>query len=299
MQDNAKDVERGQFLVETEWLAEHWQDANVRVVDMRGYVRTVMRDNTQEALYVGAREEYEQEHIPGAVYIDWTSDIVDLDDPVEAQIAPAHVFARTLERLGIGDEHLVVVYDAHPASQFATRLWWAMHYYGHRSVAVLNGGLPKWQRENRPMTAEVPVYPPAKFTPEVQPLLRATAEDVLAALNQSDTLIIDARDRAQYIGEVARGHGRFGHIPGASNVPREALIAPDGTFRSNEELKQVFANAHLEPEKRVIAYCNGGVAATSVLFSLAMLGHPALTNYDGSWNEWGSRPDLPTEIEQH
>ncbi|HET8845820.1 MAG TPA: sulfurtransferase, partial [Ktedonobacteraceae bacterium] len=259
----------------------------------------VMRDDTQEALYVGARDEYEQGHIPGAIYIDWTSDIIDLDDPIEAQIAPPEVFAQTLKRLGIGDQHLVVAYDAHPASQFATRLWWALNYYSHRKVVVLNGGLPKWQRENRPMTAEIPDYPPARFTPVIQSSWRATAQDVLAALNKSDTMIIDARDRGQYTGEVARGHGRFGHIPGAINVPREALIAPDGTFRSNEELSSVFASAQLEPDKQVIAYCNGGVAATSVLFSLAMLGHSFLTNYDGSWNEWGSRPDLPVELEQH
>jgi thiosulfate/3-mercaptopyruvate sulfurtransferase len=288
--------ERKHFLVETDWLAEHLHDPNLRIVDMRGYVRTVLRDDVQEALYVGAPDEYEQEHIPGAVYIDWTRDIVDLDDPVEAQIAPPDKFARVMERLGIGDQHLVVAYDTHPASQFATRLWWALRYYGHRDVVVLNGGLPKWQRENLPLTAEIPSYPPAKFTPVVQSAMRATAQDVLAALNQPGTLLIDARDTAQYSGAVARGHGRAGHIPGAVNVPREELIAGDGTFRSNAELSQTFAKAQLKPEERVIAYCNGGVAATTVLFSLAMLGYPTLTNYDGSWNEWGSRVDLPTEV---
>src|SRR5690348_12958776 len=114
--------ERNHFLVETDWLAEHLQDPNLRIVDMRGYVRTVtVQPGVQEASYVGAREEYAQGHIPGAVYIDWTQDIVDLDDPVEAQVASASQFAQTLERLGIGDEHLVIAYDTHPASQFATR----------------------------------------------------------------------------------------------------------------------------------------------------------------------------------
>ncbi|SRR5258708_1664627 len=290
--------ERKHFLVETDWLAEHLHDPNLRIVDMRGYVRTVLRDDVQEALYVGAPDEYEQEHIPGALYIDWTSDIVDLDDPIEAQIAPPDKFARAMERLGIGDQHLVVAYDTHPASQFATRLWWALRYYGHRDVVVLNGGLPKWQRENLPLTAEIPLYPHAKFTPVVQSAMRATAQDVLAALNQPGTLLIDARDTAQYSGAVARGHGRAGHIPGAINVPREELIAGDGTFLSNEELSQTFAKAQVKPEERVIAYCNGGVAATTVLFSLAMLGYPTLTNYDGSWNEWGSRADLPTEVQK-
>lgn len=289
-------MERTRFLVETGWLAEHLQDPNLRIVDMRGYVRSVMvSPGVQDALYVGAPEEYAQEHLPGAVYIDWTRDIVDLDDPVSAQVASAEKFAQTLERLGIGDEHLVVAYDTHPASQFATRLWWALTYYGHANAAVLNGGLPKWQRENLPLNAEVPTYPPTKFTPRVQPGLRATAQDVLAVLNQSGTRLIDARDAGQYSGAQSRGHGRAGHIPGALNVPREELIAPDGTFRSNEELRAVFAGADVQPEERVIAYCNGGVAATSVLFSLALLGYPTLSNYDGSWNEWGSRADLPIE----
>jgi thiosulfate/3-mercaptopyruvate sulfurtransferase len=289
-------VERNRVLVETGWLAEHLQDPGVRIVDMRGYVRTVnVRPGLQEATYVGAPEEYAQGHIPGAVYIDWTRDIVDLDDPVEAQVASAEKFAQTMERLGIGDEHLVVAYDNHPASQFATRLWWALNYYGHSNVAVLNGGFPKWQREGRSLTADVPAYPPATFTPRVQPALRATAEDVLATLGQPGTRLIDARDSGQYSGTIARGHGRAGHIPGALNIPREELIAPDGTFRSNEELQAVFAGANVKPEERIIAYCNGGVAATSVLFSLALLGYPSLTNYDGSWNEWGSRADLPIE----
>ena len=291
------DTERTNFLVETSWLAEHLHDPHLRIVDMRGYVRTVEHDGVQDALYVGARDEYEQAHIPGAIYIDWTSDIVDPNDAVEAQIAPADRFAEVMGRLGIGDQHLVVAYDAHPASQFATRLWWALKYYGHDQVVVLNGGLPKWQLENRPLDNIIPNYPPAVFTPDVQPQLRTTAEEVLSLLGQKDVALIDARDKGQYTGEIVRGPGRPGHIPGALNIPREELIDPaTGTFRSSEEIGRVFSMANVSPEQHVVAYCNGGVAATTVLFSLAMLGYPKLTNYDGSWNEWGKRQDLPTEI---
>lgn len=290
-------MERDQFLVETSWLAEHLNDPQIRVVDMRGYVRTVERDGVQDAEYVGAREEYERGHIPGAIYIDWSRDIVDPDDSVEAQVAPPVRFAQLMERLGIGDQHLIVAYDAHPASQFATRLWWALKYYGHDRVVVLNGGLPKWQRENRPLVDTIPTYPPATFTPRVQPLLRATAQDILAMLGQSGVTLVDARERGQYTGEIVRGHSRRGHIPGALNIPREELVDPaTGTFRSNDELSQVFSSAGVTPQEHVVAYCNGGVAATTVLFSLAMLGYPKLTNYDGSWNEWGKRQDLPTEL---
>lgn len=290
-------MERSRFLAETSWLAEHLHDPQLRIVDMRGYVRTVVRDGVQDAQYVGAREEYEQGHIPGAVYIDWSSDIVDLNDPVEAQIAPPQRFAELMGRLGIGDEHLVVAYDAHPTSQFATRLWWALNYYGYADVVVLNGGLKKWLRENRPLDTTIPGYPAATFTPVVQPQLRATAEDVLSFIGQQGVRLVDARERAQYTGELARGHGRPGHIPTALNLPREEVVDPaTGTFRSNEELARIFSSAGVTSDERIVAYCNGGVAATTLLFSLAMLGYPNLTNYDGSWNEWGKRQDLPTEI---
>ncbi len=290
-------MERSQFLVETSWLAEHLDDPHLRVVDMRGYVRTVERDGVQDALYVGARDEYELAHIPGALYIDWTSDIVDPGDEVEAQIAPPERFAALLGRLAIGDQHLVVAYDAHPASEFATRLWWALNYYGHNQVVVLDGGLPKWQRENLPLVTTIPTYPPATFTPVIQPQLRATAEEVLTFLGQQGVTLVDARDRGQYTGEVVRGHGRPGHIPGALSIPREEVVDPaTGTFRSNDELAHIFSTAGVKPEQRIVSYCNGGVAATTILFSLAMLGYPHLTNYDGSWNEWGSRQDLPTEV---
>ncbi len=290
---------REHFLVETSWLAEHLQDPDIRIVDMRGYVRTVTDDQAtghQVAHYVGAPEEYQQGHIPGAIYIDWTRDIVNLADPVEAQIATPEQFVEAMQRVGIGDQHLVVAYDSHPASQFATRLWWALYYYGHTRVVVLNGGIPKWVREQHPLTQAVPAFVPAIFTPRVQPQWRATAEDVLSGLKQPGITLLDARDSGQYTGAIARSEGRRGHIPGALSLPREQLINPaDGTFRSDDDLKQVFDQAHVTPDKHVIAYCNGGVAATTVLFSLAMLGYPQLTNYDGSWNEWGSREDLPVE----
>jgi thiosulfate/3-mercaptopyruvate sulfurtransferase len=293
-------LDRGQFLVETSWLAEHLHDADLRVVDMRGYVNVITVDASrglQEAHYLGAREEYEQKHIPGAVYADWTCDIADPEGDVEAQIVSPEQFSEVMGRLGVGDQHLVVAYDSHPASQFATRLWWALNYYGHRRVVVLNGGLPKWEREQRPVESTLPTYPPAIFTPVVQPQLRATAEDVLALLQKHNVNIVDARDSGQYTGTLVRGEGRRGHIPGAISLPREELIDPaTGTFRNNTELQQVFDSTHISPDQHVVAYCNGGVAATTILFSLAMLGYPQLTNYDGSWNEWGVRHDLPVEV---
>ncbi|WP_236030980.1 rhodanese-like domain-containing protein [Ktedonospora formicarum] len=170
MDQGTLEPQRQAFLVETEWLAEHLSDPHLRIVDMRGYVRSVEREESdgtkvQDTHYVGARDEYEQEHIPGAVYIDWSSDIVDHDDAVEAQIAPAERFAEVLGRLGIGNQHLVVAYDSHPASQFSTRLWWALNYYGHTQVVVLNGDSPSGNANS--------VRSPAPFQPTSQrPLQR-------------------------------------------------------------------------------------------------------------------------------
>lgn len=283
-------------LCETDALTALCEDPAVRIVDMRGYVRTQTDlDSKQTALYLGAPEEYAIAHIPGAIYLDWTQDIVDTDDDVPAQLAPPEKIARVLGEAGIGDDSRIIVYDSHPASQFATRLWWALRTYGHTKVQVLNGGWAKWNREGRPVTADVPHYRPALFTPRIQSGWRVTAEDVRAVLGEPDAVLLDARDEGQYTGRIIRGK-RGGHIPGAHNVPREALFTPDGTFRAPADIAQIVTSAGANPDCRNIAYCNGGVASTSVLFALSMLGYPRLTNYDGSWNEWAERDDLPIKV---
>lgn len=285
-------------LAQTEWLAEHLDDLDLRVVDIRGYVKKRdLGNGRQEAEYLAARDEYEEAHVPGAVYVDWTRDITDPDDPVPAQVAPPERFAALMGSLGIGDGTHVVVYD-HAGGQFATRLWWALSYYGHDRVSVLDGGWKKWTSEGRPITAELPAPAAATFTSRPRPDLRAEAGEVLAASRGGNAFILDARDEGQYTGAVARGEGRAGRIPGAEHLHADALLDPkSGTFRSERELDEKLREAGV-PEDRhepVVAYCNGGVAATVPLFALHRLGYRNLTNYDGSWNEWGIREDLPVE----
>ena len=284
-------------LAKTGWLQDHLEDPNLRVVDIRGYVKkTDLGDGRQGAEYLPAREEYDESHVPGAVFVDWTRDITDPDDPVPAQVAPPERFADLMGSLGIGDGTHVVVYD-HAGGQFATRLWWALTYYGHGLVSVLDGGWNRWTTEGRPTTGEVPNPAPATFTPKTRPGWRREAEDVLAASRTGEALVLDARDAGQYTGAVTRGEGRPGHVPGARHLHADGLFGPDGSFLPDDDLEEKLREAGV-PEDReapVVAYCNGGVAATVPLFALHRLGYGNLANYDGSWNEWGARKDLPAE----
>jgi len=277
---------RDSVLVSTDWLGANLGAPRLCVVDVRGKVLPP----GSHPRYVAKREDYEAAHVPGAVFVDWTRDIVDPLDPVPVQIAQPDAFAAKMGELGIGDHTLVVAYDDYDHI-FAGRLAWALRYYGHDAVRVLDGGFSRWIAEGRPTSRETPERVPAHFTARPRPALRRTAEEVTKSLGKSDVLLVDARPPEQYEGKVSAS-GRAGHIPGARNVPYARLVDPEtGTFLPDDQLSRVFAEAgidvaNLPPE--IVVYCNGGVSCTVPLQALRMLGRDDVAVYDGSWNEWGN-----------
>ncbi|MFM1800947.1 MAG: 3-mercaptopyruvate sulfurtransferase [Planctomycetota bacterium] len=285
-------------LVSCQWLKDHLNQPDIRVVDMRGYVVTrQIEQGVDQADYKGAYLEYLQGHIPGSTYIDWTNHIVDLNDPVPAQIAPPDKFTEAIRSRGINSDSHVIAVD-HAGGQFATRLWWALKYYGHDRVSVLDGGYIRWHELDLPLEEGVAQScEHGNFTPNLRSSLRMTAQELGQRLQDPDLQIVDARDSAQYSGAKRRG-SRGGHIPGAISLPREKFLAEGGGFEPVEQLTSLIEEKNISKNKPVVAYCNGGVAATVVLFNLSRLGFTELANYDGSWNEWSERPELPAVLSE-
>ncbi len=276
-------------LVTTMWLDQHLRDRSLRIIDVRG---RVLPASAPLPHYYSHHDAYREAHIPGAFFVDWVRDIT-IDGPQRMQIAPPEKFAAVMSRLGISSRSLVVVYDD-CEGMLAARLWWALQYYGHDRVAVLDGGWDKWLAEDRPITREIPFTTASDFAPQVNPALRRTAEDVLAAMN-SHVRLIDVRTEGEYHGLISRAR-HHGHIPGAVNLPRHMLLTPDRTMRPPGIARDLFEAAGVQPTDEVILYCNSGVSASFALLAMRVAGLDGGSVYDGSWKDWGNQDHLPVEV---
>eukprot|EP00241_Pyramimonas_parkeae_P012929 CAMPEP_0114236958 /NCGR_PEP_ID=MMETSP0058-20121206/7130_1 /TAXON_ID=36894 /ORGANISM="Pyramimonas parkeae, CCMP726" /LENGTH=294 /DNA_ID=CAMNT_0001348959 /DNA_START=230 /DNA_END=1114 /DNA_ORIENTATION=+ len=289
-------------VVSTAWLADNLE--GVALADVRGRVDQVtVADGVEESIYLDLKDEYLESHIPGAVFVSWLTAgaRVDPESGVPAQLyTDSDEFAVAVEGLGLGTDRTVVVYDSGDGL-LAPRIWWALRRHGHTDVRVLDGGFKKWEAEGRPLSITEPC--PMKVFAEFDSSgarddLLATRQTMLAAVaDPSNHVIIDARSQKQFTAEVRRAkHG--GRVPHSISVPRNKLVLQDGCFPAIDKLKDTLqmAGVDLSGEKKIVAYCNGGVASCSALLALARLGIDDAANYDASWNEWGNRDDTPIEV---
>lgn len=305
------ETERENLFVDTQWLARHLHDEDIRIVEVH-FTRCF---SNSEKVAEECLEQYRSGHIPGAVYIDCICDLTDTSSKDIFYVSTPDQFSRAMSHAGITNETMIVCYDEAPYPLAAARLWWTLRYYGHSQVKILAGGIRKWVKDGRELSTVIPVVSRAKFIPKANPSIRATKERVKEGLNNNNTIIIDCLSYRQHHGKSRNSWStRLGRIPGAVWLPpmelvngldrdsprkeRDQAMANDEPydFFPVEKLHNIFSQIGVKPGKHVITYCGKAEAACSVFLALKMAGIEDAAVYDGSLAEWSRDLSLPMVI---
>ena len=271
-------------LVSTEWLEQHLDEPGIAIADASWHMPASGRSG---------REEFAGAHVPGARFLD-LDELSDRSNPAPHMLPGAQEFGEAMGRLGIGSDDLIVVYDNSPL-RTAARGWFMLRHFGASNVAILDGGFQKWVAEGRPTSRDVTNVETRHFDATERGDEVVTKRQLLSGI---DTPLIDARGPGRFEGTEPdpRPGVEPGHIPGARNIPYSSIYREDGTFRSPDELRALFAEAGADPREPFIATCGSGVTANSIIFGAHLLGYDQSRLYDGSWTEWGSDPATPKAV---
>src|SRR3984893_9179088 len=270
-------------LVDTSWVAEHLNDPNIRLIEA-----------SEDVLL------YEVGHLQGALKLDWH---VDVQDPVTRDFIDQQAFEKLMSRWGIGNDTTIVLYGD-KNNWYACYTYWLFSMFGHTNMRIMNGGRLKWEAEGRPLTKEIPHFQATTYhAPARNESPRGHRDDVMSGLKEANRRLIDVRSPQEYTGELLHmvnypqeGAQRGGHIPTAKSIPWGTAANTDGTFKSADELRQIYEGKDITPDKDVITYCRIGERSAHTWFALTyLLGYPNVRNYDGSWTEWGSLVRAPIE----
>jgi thiosulfate/3-mercaptopyruvate sulfurtransferase len=274
-----------EVLVDTQWAEEHLKDPKVRIAEVD----------------YDSKANYELGHIPGAVLFDWKNDI---NDPLTRNVLSKESCQNLLQNAGIDNDTTLLLYGDFN-NWFAAFAFWVLKYYGYKDVRLINGGRKKWLQEDRALTKDVPTYSKGNFAAnEPDSNIRVFLDEVKRAVSAPALKMVDVRSPKEFTGEIlappeypTEHAQRGGHIPGAVNIPwAQAVNDSDGTFKTTDELKQLYESKGITPDKEIIAYCRIGERSSHTWFVLKyLLGYPKVKNYDGSWTEWGNMIANPIE----